>query len=298
VAAGRFAHAGLVEARHVALWTGAAWEPLGEGIPNDVHCLQEFAGQLFAGAFRWDGATWQNVLQTDGAVYALAVYRDQLVVGGSFARIGERAASNIAGWPTGITPAYLATFTAERRGRNAQLAWDLMPAGPLSAAPACHVWREGDGSPAERLTPAPLYGEPAGIGVHFTYVDGTAPAGAVRYRLQEVTAGGALRWLGVAELPAAENSPAVLQLTAFPNPFNPRTNLDFQLPAPGTVRLTVHDARGALVAVLRDGPLPAGEQRVVWDGCDRSGRPVPSGVYFVRLQTETGSRLGKLILAR
>jgi hypothetical protein len=298
VAGGKFAHAGLVEARHVALWTGTAWEPLGEGVANEVRCLQEYAGQLYAGAFRWDGASWQNVLQTDGAVNALTVYRGHLVAGGSFTRIGERAAHNIGGWPVAITPAYLVTFTAERRGRTAHLAWELMPAGPQGIAPDCHLWRESDGGPAQRLTPTPLHGEPDGAGVHFTFADEAAPVAAVRYRLQEVAADGALRWLGVTELPAAESVPAVLQLTAFPNPFNPRTNLDFVLPAPGTARLTVHDARGALVAVLRDGLLPAGEQKAVWDGCDRNGRPAPSGLYFARLQTETGLCLRKLILAR
>ncbi len=76
---------------------------------------------------------------------------------------------------------------------------------------------------------------------------------------------------------------ARLALTVRPNPFNPRTAIRFDLPAPGPVRLRIYDPRGRLVRTLVDGAAAAGRQEVVWDGCDVRGRATASGVYVVEL---------------
>ena len=68
-----------------------------------------------------------------------------------------------------------------------------------------------------------------------------------------------------------------------PNPFNPSTRIDFRLPEPGPVRLSVYDARGKLIRVLLEGELPAGEQSARWDGTDEAQRRVASGVYLYEL---------------
>jgi len=69
-----------------------------------------------------------------------------------------------------------------------------------------------------------------------------------------------------------------------PNPFNPRTTIDFALPRDMDVRLTVHDLRGRLVRTLRSGSLPAGPHAVVFDGTGDDGRRLASGTYVYRLQ--------------
>ena len=84
-----------------------------------------------------------------------------------------------------------------------------------------------------------------------------------------------------------------------PNPFNPRTMLAFDLPAPAAqVRLRLYDLQGRLVASLVDGPLPAGRHAVAWNGVDDSGRAVASGVYVSVLETPLGRASGKLTLVR
>lgn len=75
---------------------------------------------------------------------------------------------------------------------------------------------------------------------------------------------------------------------AVPNPFNPSTQIAFDLPEPAPVYLAVYDLRGALVRLLVAAPLAAGRQVAVWDGRDDAGRGVASGVYFVRL--DAGAR--------
>jgi hypothetical protein len=55
------------------------------------------------------------------------------------------------------------------------------------------------------------------------------------------------------------------------------------------VRVAIHDAAGRTIAVPWRASLPAGPAEVTWDGRDLAGRPVPSGVLFVRVETRAGS---------
>jgi hypothetical protein len=82
----------------------------------------------------------------------------------------------------------------------------------------------------------------------------------------------------------------------YPNPFNPRTTIRYTLSRAERVQLRVFDVRGRLVTTLRDGSDPAGERRVEWDGRDRTGQPVASGVYLYRLTTESGEAQSRRML--
>ena len=87
-----------------------------------------------------------------------------------------------------------------------------------------------------------------------------------------------------------------------PNPFNPRTRIRFELAqgAPGPYRVALYDASGRLVRVLEKGHHTGmeAERMVAWDGLDEQGRPVGSGVYVVRLETERGTASRKITLLR
>jgi len=83
-----------------------------------------------------------------------------------------------------------------------------------------------------------------------------------------------------------------------PNPFNPRATIVYTLPAAGVVDLGVHDAAGRRLATLASGHRPAGRHEAVWDGRDRAGRPLASGVYWVRATGPGGAALLKITLVR
>lgn len=83
-----------------------------------------------------------------------------------------------------------------------------------------------------------------------------------------------------------------------PNPFNPRTTFTCRVPQAGRVKLTIHDARGAVAATLLDDDLAAGDHSVAWDGLDGRGAALPSGVYLARLETAAGVSVTKVTLAR
>ena len=83
-----------------------------------------------------------------------------------------------------------------------------------------------------------------------------------------------------------------------PNPFNSQTVIPYFLPEPGAAHLEVFALTGQRVAVLNQGQQQAGHYRLHWDGRDREGRPLASGVYLYRLVTAEDVLTRKLILLR
>lgn len=83
-----------------------------------------------------------------------------------------------------------------------------------------------------------------------------------------------------------------------PNPFNPATIIRYSIPARARVRLEVFDVRGARVATLVDGVLDAGAHRAEWDGRDRTGSKVSSGVYFYRLSAAGAVLTRRMVLLK
>jgi hypothetical protein len=73
-----------------------------------------------------------------------------------------------------------------------------------------------------------------------------------------------------------------------PNPFNPRTEIAFDLPVASRASLRVYDVAGRLVRTLLDAELPAGPGTATWDGRDDAGQAVPTGAYLCRLATAGG----------
>ena len=65
-----------------------------------------------------------------------------------------------------------------------------------------------------------------------------------------------------------------------------------------SVKLEVYNVLGRRVAVLAEGPQGPGTHRVTWSGMDETGREVPSGVYFYRLQTPDTALVAKMILVK
>jgi len=78
-----------------------------------------------------------------------------------------------------------------------------------------------------------------------------------------------------------------------PNPFNPTTEIPFSIGLDGETRLTIHDASGALVAVLVDRHLEPGHYTVTWDAGN-----YPSGVYYYRLVSGAWSRTSVMMLVK
>ena len=77
-----------------------------------------------------------------------------------------------------------------------------------------------------------------------------------------------------------------LTATNYPNPFNPETTIEMNIPQPSNVKLTVFNMKGQVVNTLVDEFLNTGVYQKVWDGKDYRGNNVASGLYFYRLESE------------
>lgn len=86
-------------------------------------------------------------------------------------------------------------------------------------------------------------------------------------------------------------APATFALQSnYPNPFNPTTELRYQLPEPASVRLTIFNALGQKVRTLINTEKQAsGYYRHAWDGKNEKGEVVSAGVYFYHLEAQGAS---------
>jgi flagellar hook assembly protein FlgD len=82
-----------------------------------------------------------------------------------------------------------------------------------------------------------------------------------------------------------------------PNPFNPTTQIRYSLAERGRVTVSVHTPLGRHLRTLVNDIQPAGMHAVAWDGRDRLGRQVASGVYLYRVTTADVASAGKMSLA-
>jgi hypothetical protein len=95
-----------------------------------------------------------------------------------------------------------------------------------------------------------------------------------------------------------DEPPAPFLAKSYPNPFNPQTTIELNLPASQHVRLAVYDVGGEMVTILADVVMQPGPHELTWDGRDNDGREMASGVYFYRLEAGSEMRSGKMVLVR
>ena len=79
----------------------------------------------------------------------------------------------------------------------------------------------------------------------------------------------------------------------FPNPFNPATTINYELPEAGYVKLVVYDILGREIVILVNEKESAGRYKVQWDASQ-----YPSGVYFYKLITKDFSETKKMVLIK
>ena len=89
----------------------------------------------------------------------------------------------------------------------------------------------------------------------------------------------------------------------YPNPFNPVTEIRYQIPAIGdqitsNVNLSLYNVLGKMVRTLVDGKQSPGYYKVIWDGRDKNGNPVASGIYFCRLKVGEFTKARRMVLIR
>jgi len=110
------------------------------------------------------------------------------------------------------------------------------------------------------------------------------------------------QWDGGATLDGSSALPSVYSLReAYPNPFNPTTTIDYTLRENGNVSIVIYDLMGRIVKELvnefqfSDGGTT---HSVVWNGTDRSGNMVSSGIYIYRMVSNDFTKSHRITLMK
>jgi hypothetical protein len=97
----------------------------------------------------------------------------------------------------------------------------------------------------------------------------------------------------------APEPPAFARLSAWPNPFNPKTTIRFELAERAEASLSIFDSVGRRVRELSTGTiLDAGAREVTWDGKGDHNASLPSGIYHARLFANGQTLVTKLVLLK
>lgn len=240
-------------------------------------------------------------------------FEDLIVLATNFELVGRMEAPQLEPWPRnevlvkvapapGAPAALVAEVVLRGDGRiqglSVPLKWNPAAVRPVSMAPGDLVDRQGGAGLV--LAPAPGVVDAALLGVRAQGIRGEGTLARVTFEVlgdgaPRITTGRIhARDAGNRPLPVAVSGDDPLGPTlaptgrstlhpSTPNPFNPATTLAFRLEEPGRVHLGVFDVRGRLVRSLVDGPLPAGDHTIPWNGRNGAGKRVSSGTYFVRL---------------
>jgi len=89
-----------------------------------------------------------------------------------------------------------------------------------------------------------------------------------------------------------------IELNSYPLPFNSRSTISYSIPEQTNVKLKVYNSLGREIVLLLENNLLPGEYKMYWDGQDKYNNSLPSGVYFICLQTEKQVKTIKTILLK
>ena len=96
-----------------------------------------------------------------------------------------------------------------------------------------------------------------------------------------------------------ENLPAEYQLYSnYPNPFNPITNIKFDVPEFDYIEILIYNINGQIVKTLQSGNLAPGFYKIVWDGADDHGVSMPSGIYFYSMNATGFNKKYKMVFIK
>jgi len=97
---------------------------------------------------------------------------------------------------------------------------------------------------------------------------------------------------------AAEVASEFALLGNYPNPFNPSTTIQFSLDKPGLVILSIYNIRGQLVDRVKQNYSNSGYQQIFWKAASINKKTLSSGIYLYKLEHDSDSLFGKMLLSK
>ncbi len=332
-AGGQFSTSGSTTVSHVAVWSGTAWQPLGTGTDGDVYRLAVWDGKLVAGGTFvhaggvtanglavWDGSTWsavgggvtggQGLVQPGPRVQAVTVFNGQLVIGGNFTAAGGVPAANIAAWdgaawhPLGTGMTGPATNMGPQVTSLCVYGTRLVAGGSFASAgdSACANLATWDGTTWSSLGGGFTLASPSdGATWVMREWNGALYCGGNMLTAGSTTSWFLAKWLHGAFVTGVwaphfrsgrENGLAVSARVERAR----RVIVAVSRPSAGVSRVSIRDVRGREVAVLADGPAPAGRSEYQWDDRRRGGQALARGIYCVLVEDRGVRGTTKVVL--
>jgi hypothetical protein len=84
----------------------------------------------------------------------------------------------------------------------------------------------------------------------------------------------------------------------YPNPFNPTTSIEYDMPLPGFVKITISDVLGRHIKTVVNSNQAAGHYSTLWNATDDNNRPVAAGLYFCKMEAVNFVKVIKLALVK
>ncbi|NQV71612.1 T9SS type A sorting domain-containing protein [bacterium] len=128
-----------------------------------------------------------------------------------------------------------------------------------------------------------------------TYTDVIKPDGVVYYRLKSMLSNGLEETSQTVKLGMGDIEPTFTASLKgnYPNPFNPSTTIEYDVLETQTIRISVWDLSGQMISTLVDGTQSAGQYEVSFTATD-----LPSGTYFVRMESDSGIQSHQILLMK
>jgi hypothetical protein len=213
------------------------------------------------------------------------------------------------GGDEGPLPVVLATFTAQFVNEDLTIFWATHSEVNNSG---WNVYRSTEDSydTAEKLNSNMIQGMGTSYELtEYEFVDATEVQNHTTYYywLESVDYAGHSAFYGSISIdveqqdnPEAPEIPIVLGLHQnYPNPFNPDTKIRFAVEESGKVELTVYNAKGQKVTTIYNGEVETDKYYdFVWNGKDKTGKDVASGVYMYKLETANKTYMKKMLLVK
>lgn len=204
-------------------------------------------GILIQSAAEFPDGAWTTLgAGVNGTVNAIVPYEDGILVGGAFTEAGGAPANSLAYW-NGAEWSEFEGGVRRSNGSRGVVEAIAVVGGDVHVGGSFALAGE---VPSENY--AIFHGEPP-VSIEPVFDPPSADFGA--------------RFLGAA-----------------PNPFNPSTSIRFELGGVGSATIDVFDTSGRLIRSFDLRGRGTGPSSVRWNGLDRFGTPVASGVYLARLK--------------
>ena len=84
----------------------------------------------------------------------------------------------------------------------------------------------------------------------------------------------------------------------YPNPFNPITTIQYELPNYSNVKVTLFDITGRTIKEINFGEMAPGRYAYVWDGTNKVGNLVSTGIYFFQINAGSNTAIKKMLLLK